>query len=186
MQKTERICLRAFEIEDFKILNKWRNDNDIFSLTSGNKFFISSEYDKKWVENKIYNNKENIYLGINLLKNNKLIGYLSINNIDHRNRTAEWGGLIIGEKELWNKGYGTEAALKMLDFVFNELNIKCFYAVWLESHKASLRMGEKVGFKKEGLLLNRVYKQGKYHNQISMSIQREDYYRLIEEGKKNG
>ena len=85
------VYLRAFEMEDYRILNRWRNDEEIFQNTSGNKYYISTDYDKKWVENKIFNNKEDIYLGICLKLDNRLIGYLSINSIDWRNRTAIWG-----------------------------------------------------------------------------------------------
>lgn len=173
------IYLRAFEIDDYKILNQWRNDEEIFQYTSGNKYFISSEYDKKWVENKIFNNKEDIYLGICLKEDNRLLGYLSINTIDWRNRTAVWGGLIIGDKALWNKGYATQAGFLMLDYVFNELGMNCYFAVWLEEHIASIKMGVKLGFKKEGLLRSRVFKLGKFHNQIMMSILKEEYHNNI-------
>ncbi|WP_028585077.1 GNAT family N-acetyltransferase [Desulfogranum mediterraneum] len=170
-----RVYLRAFELDDYRILNKWRNDNDIYKYTGGNKYYISSEYDKRWVEEKIFDNKNNNYFGICLKDNNELIGYLSINSIDFRNRKAVWGGLVIGKKELWNIGYATEAAFIMLDYAFNELGLHSLSAVWLDLHKASIRMGEKVGFKKEGILRDRVYKSGKFFSQLSMSILREDF-----------
>jgi [ribosomal protein S5]-alanine N-acetyltransferase len=177
-----RVFLRAFELDDYKKLNKWRNNDDIFELTGGNKYFISSEYDKKWVEDKIFNNNKNIYLGICLSKTNGLIGYLSINNIDPRNRTASWGGIVIGEKELWNQGCATEAAKIMVKFVFEELGLVCFYTRWLVSHSSSLKMGEKVGFKQEGVLRKRVFKNNKHHNQVVGSITYEDYMALKQNG----
>jgi RimJ/RimL family protein N-acetyltransferase len=72
-------------------------------------------------------------------------------------------------------GIATEASNLMLDFVFNELRIQCFYAYWLSGHTNSILMGEKLGFKKEGELRNRVFKLGQYHNQIVMSILAEEY-----------
>lgn len=173
------VYLRALELDDYQILNKWRTDDEVYKYTSGNKYYISSEYDRRWVEDKIFNNKENQYLGICLKEENRLIGYLSINSIDWRNRKASWGGVIIGDKELWNKGYATEAAYIMLDYVFNELGLNCFYALWLAPHKASIRMGEKIGFKKEGVLRDRVYKSGQFYNQIAMSMLREDFEEVV-------
>ena len=43
------VYLRAFEITDLTLINKWHNDDEINSLTGGNKYFVSSEYDKKWL-----------------------------------------------------------------------------------------------------------------------------------------
>lgn len=173
--KEQRIYLRAFEPDDVVVINRWRNDDDIFRQTSGNKYYISSIYDKKWIEDKIFNNEKNIYLCICLKENNTLIGYLSINDIDYRNRTAKWGGIVIGDKSNWSKGFATEAATLMIKFVFDELGMNCLHALWLESHTNSIKMGKKVGFVEEGILRDRVYKLGKYHNQLSMSLTRKEF-----------
>lgn len=173
---TSRLFLRAFEYQDLTLLNEWRSNEEFANLTTGSKYFISSEYDKKWIENKIFNNEKNIYLGICLNGSNKLIGYLSINNIDFRNSTAEWGGIVIGDKESHRNGYASEASTLMLDYVFLELAIYCIYGVWLETHSSSIRMGEKLGFTREGILRNRVFKSGSHQNYISMSLTRDEYF----------
>jgi RimJ/RimL family protein N-acetyltransferase len=169
MNKKE-VYLRAFEYSDLELINKWHNDDEINLLTGGNKYFVSSEYDKKWIENKMLDNLRDIYLGICLKNDNKLIGYISINGIDYRNRTAIWGGIIIGFKNERGKGYAVEAANLMLDYVFNELGINCLYAYWLEKHTSSIKLGEKLGFKKEGILRERIFKSGQYNNEVVMSI----------------
>ena len=45
MKRNKHIYLRAFEHDDYKLLNKWRNNEEMFKLTCGNKYFISSVYD---------------------------------------------------------------------------------------------------------------------------------------------
>lgn len=170
-----RVYLRAFEIDDYKKLNEIRNKPEIMLYTGGNKFFISSEYDKKWVEDKIFNNKTQLYLVICLTENNELIGYLSIIEIDFQNRKAEWGGIIIAP-EFSGKGYATESANLMLAHAFNELDINRFWGYWLESNQASIRMSEKLGFKKEGLLRDFVYKNGKQNNVYIMSILKSEFF----------
>lgn len=169
-----RIFLRGLNYNDSEYFYKWFLDPEIQGLTSGNFFYPSKEYIHKWIEDKIFNSKE-IYLGICLLETNELIGYLSVNNIDHRNRKAEWGGLVVGNKNYWGSGYATEAAGLMLNYVFNELNINLFWAFWVEEHISSIRMGEKLGFKKVGVLPQSVFKGGKYYNQLIMYITKEDY-----------
>jgi len=170
----KRVYLRAFETEDYKILNKIRRNPDVMLYTGGNKFFTSSDYDKKWIEDKIFNNKTQIYLAICLSENDVLIGYTSINNIDHQNRVAEWGGIIISP-EFTGKGYATEVGELVLDHVFNQLNINRCCSWLLDSNIASLKMTQKLGFKQEGILREIVYKNGKYQNAIMISLLRKEY-----------
>jgi len=40
-----RVYLRAFESEDFKTSVEWRNDDEIWSMHGGRKYFVSSAYD---------------------------------------------------------------------------------------------------------------------------------------------
>lgn len=167
------IFLRAFEYADLELLNEIRNDDDAFEFSGGNKYYISSEYNRKWIEDKIFNNEKQVYLAI-CLKEGKIIGYLGICDIDYRNRKAQWAGINI-HKQYAGKGYGTEASELLLKFVFEELGMNRFYGYWLETNKASVKMAEKVGFTPEGLIRDFVYKHSRFHNVYLMSILYKEY-----------
>jgi RimJ/RimL family protein N-acetyltransferase len=173
-EKDFKVYLRAFELTDLEKLNALRNDDEAFLHTGGNKYFISMEYDRKWVEDKIFNNQHQIYLAICLTDTKELVGYLGISEIDYRNRKAQWAGINI-DKGYSNKGYATEAAKLMLKFIFEELGLNRFYGYWLESNKPSIRMGEKLGFVIEGLVRGFVYKKNQFQNVYLMSILKEEY-----------
>jgi len=175
-----RVYLRAFELEDYRIINEWRRDPEIMAKTGGNVFFVSSEKDRKWVEDKIFNNDLSLYLAICLTESDEMIGYLSVINIDWRNRKAQWGGIIIGRKDLWNKGYARDAARLMLEYIFLEMGLHRFYGHWLESHSISIKMGERLGFKREGILRDNVFKNGKFHNLVVMSLLKDEYEETLE------
>ena len=176
-----RVYLRAFELEDYKKINEWRRDKEITAQTSGNVLFISSEREKKWIEDKIFNDESELYLAICLRESDEMIGYLGIININWRNRNAEWGGIIIGGKDLWSQGYATEAARLMLEHVFFELGLHRFYGFWLEENAASIRMGEKLGFKREGTLRDSVFKNNRFHNQVLLSLLKKEFEEMLEE-----
>ena len=169
------VYLRAFEMEDYIQINKWRND-DNYKYTLGNKHFVSSEREKKSVESKIADNFSSIHLAICAESNGALIGTLSIIDVDWRNRKACWGGIIIGNPEDRKKGYAYEASQLMLKYVFDELGMNRFYGYWHEKYIKSINMGKKLGFKTEGVLRDYVYKNGAFHNAIIMSILKDDYY----------
>ena len=59
---------------------------------------------------------------IKTLEDDQLIGNCSLHKIDNKNRSAELG-ILIGEKDYWGKGFGTDAVRVLLRFAFNEANL---------------------------------------------------------------
>jgi len=54
--------------------------------------------------------------------NSRLIGTAHLRNIEYVMRNAEYG-ILIGEKDCWGKGYGTETTVLMLDYAFTVLGL---------------------------------------------------------------
>lgn len=173
----DRLYFRAFEHDDLNFINTLRNSDKVYSLTCSNKYFISSVRDKNWIEDKIFNNKSQLYLMVCTKLEREPIGYIALTNIDYLNRKARFGGIVIAQ-EFSGKGYGTETTKMILNHVFEEMNLNMFYGYWREDHLASIRMAEKNGFKKDGLIRDFVYKQGKYHNAFIMSILKSEFDNL--------
>lgn len=167
------IFLRALELEDYALINNWRNDIDISKCVTGNFYFVSREREKKWIESKIFDDSKNLYLGICETKSQILIGYCSLNNIDLRNLKAEWGGTLISPEYI-GKGYGKLSAKLMLRFLFDQYPINRCYAYCLENHPITINLFENLGFKKEGILREDVYKNGKFHNLVLYSLLRKE------------
>jgi [ribosomal protein S5]-alanine N-acetyltransferase len=170
-----KVYLRAFEQEDSIKINKWRNDDEVQSLTGGNKYFVSLAKEKKWVDELIFDNSKNIYLAICLKETSEMVGYTGIRDIDWRNRKVEWTALVIGDRECRSKGYATEATLLLLDYVFLELGIHRLTGYSLKSNKSSLKLFEKLGFKQDGVLRESVFKSNSYHDNIVFSLLKYEY-----------
>ena len=147
------LYLRAFEYEDLNFINKLRNNDVLFELTCGNKYFISSERDKKWIEDKVFNNYYQLYLMICEGEEENRIGYICANDIDYINRKAELGGLVIDE-EYRNKGYGTKSLRMMLKHLFWELNMNMIYTYCRVDHTISVKTSKKLGFQNKVLLIS--------------------------------
>lgn len=168
----ERIYLRALEIDDYKISIKWRKDDQIWNMLGGHKYFVSEAYEKKWVEDTIFNSKD-VKLAICLIENDKYIGNVYMTDIDEINRSCN-SHVLIGDKDYWGKGYAREALLKAIKYMFEERNIHRIQAKVLESNEQSLKMLKKCGYKVDGLLRDAVYKFGRYQNQYVLSLLYED------------
>lgn len=168
-----KIYLRALEIEDYKTTITWRNNEEIWNMVTGPKYFVSSEYEKSWMM-KAINNPNELRLGICLKENDILIGLAAMINIDMVNRNGVFS-IMIGEKKYWSGGYGSEAIELLLDHCFNERGMERVWAPILKSNLASQRLAEKCGAKIEGVLRNSVYKNGSYHDQVIVALLRDEY-----------
>lgn len=165
---SKRIYLRAFEPEDFKTTIRWRHDDEIWSMLGGPKYFVSEAYEKKWIENGIFNSKD-VKLAVCLVEDNKHIGNVYFTDINHINQSCE-SHVLIGEKQYWGKGYAKEALTMGIEYMVNERNIHRFEAKILESNVPSTKMHQKCGYEIEGLLRRAVYKNGEFHNQYVLSL----------------
>jgi ribosomal-protein-alanine N-acetyltransferase len=165
-----KIRLRKADMKDIDALYEIKNDIKSASLLGG----FSNGYSRKDIENWInyHNNKQDevIFL-IETLKNEKVIGHVGLYNIDFRVRKAEFAILIAGEDNQ-GKGYGSLCTKFMIDYAFDELNIRKINLSLLSENKRAVSMYNKIGFLQEGILRNDQYKNGKYHDVILMALAR--------------
>jgi len=73
------------------------------------------------------------------------------------------------------KGYGTEALQLMIDYLFLAKEIHRIQADTDPENKASQRILEKVGFKKEGVTRKSSFVRGQWRDTVNYSILREEW-----------
>jgi diamine N-acetyltransferase len=173
-----KIYLRAFEPDDYRNINAWRRDDEVYRLAGGNRYFVSSERDRQWVLEKILDNKAEIYLAICLVEKDCMIGYISLADIDYRNGRAEWSGIVIGEEKYRGQGYATQAIYLLLEYAFDELGLHRVSGSWLAENTLSMFVGRMMGFRQEGVLRDYAYKSGKRHDMVIMSMLKPEFEQL--------
>ena len=173
MIQGKRIYLRALELEDYKISSNWRKDDDIWEMVVGPKYNVSTEIEKKWIADTIFN-KDKTILAICLNGSNKYIGNIILSDIDWINRSAS-SSIMLGDKEEWNKGYAVEAEMLFLNFFFSERGLNRINCSILESNKASIKMHQKCGYKIEGTKRQAIYKGGQFIDLHILGLLREDF-----------
>lgn len=77
------------------------------------------------------------------------IGRASLQDIDHLHRRASFG-LMIGERDAWGKGYGTEATALMLDYAFNTLGLHNVMLQVVSANERAIRAYLRAGFREFG------------------------------------
>ena len=175
-----KVYLRALEPDDYETTYPWRLDEEIWANVVGPKYFVSMEYEKRWVSDTILSPGNSLKLAICLKEDHKHIGLVSLTNIDRSNGVAQCS-ILIGEKSLWGKGLGTEAILLILHHGFYTLGLTRIEARQLLSNRASVRLFEKCGFRIEGVLRKAVFKDGRHRDLNQLSILREEFDKLLHE-----
>lgn len=119
--------------------------------------------------------RTNYNFTIKLKSENKIIGAISAKSIDKYNGTAVLG-YWLGEK-YWKQGIMSEAMSKMLDFAFNKIKIRRLEANIFTENKASYKLLEKFGFRREGLRkeASRAKATGKLMDDYIYAMLRKEY-----------
>jgi RimJ/RimL family protein N-acetyltransferase len=165
----EKIVLRALENEDNEMLLNLINDPKTEELLGGSSWPVSESDQRKWLERQEINASTlRCIIAIKEdLKN--AIGTVILGEIDQKNGT---GHIHIKMKQgnVRGKGYGTDAVKTMVKYAFDELRLHCVYANIISYNDVSVRLFERCGFQREGVLRDRIYKGGRYVDELSYSI----------------
>jgi len=171
----ERIRLRSIEREDLPRFVEWLNDPEVIEgLALYLPFSLAEE--TKWFEKMIEYPPEEHVLGIEIRAEEgwALIGSCGFHNVEWKNCNAEVG-IAIGDKSRWNQGYGTETMRLLLKHGFESLNLNRIYLRAHASNARAIHTYEKAGFVLEGRKRQAVYKNGRYDDELIMSMLRSEW-----------
>ncbi|MEW6131301.1 MAG: GNAT family protein [Acidobacteriota bacterium] len=111
--------------------------------------------------------------GVALTSTHQVIGTCTLFHLDSKNRRAEIGYALA--REQWGKGIMQEALTALVDFAFNSLDLHRIEAdVDPRNHK-SLRLLERLGFIKEGLLRERWLVGGEVQDSMMLGLLRREW-----------
>ena len=162
----ERIYLSPRNIEDVEKFTQWLNDFEITDYIRRSETIYSLDKEKQYLED---NKNAEASFAIIELDKNEMIGSISLEEINHIHRIATLG-IFIGNKEYWNKGYGTEAIRLILDYGFNYMNLHSIQLHVMSFNQRALKCYKKCGFKETGKIRESRFINGKYHDIICMDI----------------
>lgn len=171
----KRVYLRALEKKDLIYIRKWSNDPEIRKLI-GEVASMSQADADKFLE-RVYSDNTREWFVIVVKENDRVIGEAGLLRMFPAWRTTDIS-IIIGEKDAWGKGYGTEAILLLLDYAFRYLNFHRVAIGVVGFNKSAIRFWEKVGFKKEGIQRDGYYYNHKYYDFVMMSILEDEFREL--------
>ena len=86
--------------------------------------------------------------------------------------------ITIGEKDAWGQGYGTESTRLMLDLAFGALGLHRIALFVFEFNERAIRAYRRCGFVVEGRSRESIWRDGKWWDELAMSVLESDWQRL--------
>ncbi|HEX5396933.1 MAG TPA: GNAT family protein [Candidatus Limnocylindria bacterium] len=173
----ERIYLRPAERADLPTFVRWFSDAETGrNLTVRSP--VSMPIEEQWYEKMLAKHgKSQYHFVICLLGDGRPIGTIGFHDVDYENGGAEFG-IAIGEKDEWNKGYGTDAVNAICDFGFGALRLERIELGVYAGNARARRAYEKAGFVFEGALRRAHFNEGEYVDVECMALLRDEWLRL--------
>jgi [ribosomal protein S5]-alanine N-acetyltransferase len=168
----ENVYLRPVERADAPLCARWLNDPAV-SRTLAQYRPMNLQSEEEFID-RARSDEHSVLLAIVLRDGDRPIGVGGLDLIDFKARRARFG-IVIGEPDHWGRGHGTEATRLILRHAFATLNL---HRVWLqvyEYNERGLRCYDRIGFRREGVLRQDHYSEGRYWDVIAMGLLRPEW-----------
>ncbi len=170
MIEGKKVKLRTVRKEDLETLYKLGSSVKDKGNYDGLNFPTVVDWEKDYEKEGIWSDKKGIMLVTD--KSDKIIGLIEYHKANYY--TGLEAGYIIYKKGDRGKGYLSEAFKIFTSFLFGIKNIPRLYLHIVPDNIPSIKLAEKTGYKKEGVMRNAVFIRGRYHDFAFYSILREE------------
>ncbi len=171
----EKLNLRPLCELDADRLVLWINDPQVRKYLTVY-LPMTIEKEREWIKS-ISGSDKNIVFAVINKKDNEHIGNMGLHNINWRNGTATFG-FMIGNKKYWGNKHGTEMLELMLEYAFNELDLRKIKSSVLELNTFSKDIHKKCGFKEVGVFKREYFVDNKHLDEILFEIFKKDWVKI--------
>ena len=145
----EKVVIRGKRIEDAPDDYAWRTDEELAKLDASQPLRMSYRDFLRFSKDELlYSGGTSRRLAVDTF-DGEHIGNCMYYDVDHRRGRAELG-IMIGKREYWGRGYGTDAVAALLTHVFTTLSIDLVYLHTLEWNQRARRAFAKSGLRETG------------------------------------
>lgn len=160
----QKMRLRQKRLGDAVNDYAWRKDLELSRLDAAPPLSISfKEYLTSYATELRQSSSQNRF-AIETL-DGKHIGNCAYFNINETEKGAELG-IMVGDRGYWDKGYGADSIITLLNHIFSQTNLDRIYLKTLDWNVRAQKCFEKCGFTPCGKIISRGY------NFLAMEIRR--------------
>jgi RimJ/RimL family protein N-acetyltransferase len=169
--KGKKVILRPVSEKDIPLFLRWLNDPEVRQYIA-NILPVTEGGEREYIQGLAKKSDTDIVLVIEV--KGRPIGVMGLHRINWQSRTAVTGA-IIGEKDCWNKGYGTDAKMALLGYAFNTLNLRKIMSSVKAFNERSVAYSLHCGYQIEGRLRDQHFVNGCYCDEIILGLFKEQW-----------
>ncbi len=141
----KKIRLRDKRLDDIRDDYAWRTDPELSRLDAAPPLTTTfAEYLVDYTYELCNLTSIKHHFAVETLKG-KYIGNCVFYNVDETKGEAELG-IMIGDRDYWDKGYGADTVITLVDSIFNQTGLRRIYLKVLNWNKRARRCFKKCGF----------------------------------------
>ena len=167
------VVLRRHAAENLAAFRRWYSDPEVVRLTRYQDGPMGAGEVERFFVSRVLG-PDSLTFAIHVRETDRLIGTTAFSQLDGDNGSALFH-ITIGEKDAWGHGYGTEATELMLRHAFEELGLHRIALSVFSFNERAIRSYRKVGFAVEGRARDAILRDGRYWDEVQMSILEDDW-----------
>ena len=164
----ELVVLRKHVPENVGAFQRWYSDPEVARLARYQDAPMRSDEIDRFFQLRALGH-ESLTMAIHERAANRLVGSCAFSQLDGENGSALYH-ITIGEKDVWGRGYGTEATRLMLDHAFGTLGLHRIGLTVFEFNERALRAYRSCGFVVEGRARESIWRDGRWWDELAMSV----------------
>jgi RimJ/RimL family protein N-acetyltransferase len=167
------VVLRRHVPENLDAFRRWYSDPEVARLTRYQDGPMRTEEIERFFAARVVGT-DSLAMAVHERETDRLVGTCAFSQLDGDNGSALYH-ITIGEKDCWGRGYGTEATQLMLDHAFGRLGLHRVGLSVFAFNERAVRAYRRVGFTVEGRSRQAIWRDGRYWDEIAMSILDEEW-----------
>jgi len=169
----EKVILREYRSEDLSALRAWVNDHEVTRFLGGAYRRPQTwEQTEEMLSRRLNGDAGGEGFVIADKQTGKYIGQCDLMMIDSVARKAEMA--IVLMKEHQGRGCALESVKLLLKYAFENLNLNRVSLKVAEKNERAVKLYERAGFRREGILRQDLFIDGEFMNTIAMGILKSD------------
>jgi RimJ/RimL family protein N-acetyltransferase len=153
---------------------EWLNDPEVTEWTLVGDLPVTRVNEEEWFLRALKPSDELVEFAVELRETGEHIGFTELHAINRTHGSAA-SGTLLGRRDLWGQGYGSESIALRSRYAFEVLGLRMILSEILDGNTASLRALKSNGYHEYGRVPQRYWKRGEYRDGIYMVLFAEEW-----------
>ena len=167
------VILRRHVPENVAAFRRWYADPEIARLARYQATPMRQEEIERFFAARVVG-PDTLAMAIHERATGRLIGTCAFSQLDGENGSALYH-ITIGESDAWGRGFGTESTRLMLDHAFGTLGLHRIALYVFEFNERAIAAYRRAGFVVEGRSRESIWRDGRWWDELAMSVLESDW-----------